>query len=147
VVLVVRANRAFYNFAWRGMDGEEHFLGAAETRYLSSEVAGGFTGVYFALYTCGSGAPAVFDWFDYQILETPGQLSIDSPLREVFADQQALAVLQRCLPALVEQPPSDWSANFSLVDLAGMSPDLITPQAILAADAGLRQLHVNNYLE
>jgi len=39
-------------------------------RYLSSEVAGGFTGVYFGLYATGSGqpasAPAHFDWFDYE---------------------------------------------------------------------------------
>jgi sialate O-acetylesterase len=43
-------------------------LGKAATRYLSSEVAGGFTGVYLALYATGNGrpatAPAHFDWFD-----------------------------------------------------------------------------------
>jgi alpha-N-arabinofuranosidase len=45
-------------------------LGRAAVRYLSSEVAGGFTGVYFGLYATGDGtaavAPAHFDWFDYQ---------------------------------------------------------------------------------
>jgi xylan 1,4-beta-xylosidase len=45
-------------------------LGAAETRYLSSEVAGGFTGVYFGLYSTGGGqaatAAALFQWFDYE---------------------------------------------------------------------------------
>ena len=39
-------------------------------RYLSSEVAGGFTGVYFGLYATGNGrpvsAPAHFDWWDYE---------------------------------------------------------------------------------
>jgi xylan 1,4-beta-xylosidase len=43
-------------------------LGKAAVRYLSSEVAGGFTGVYFGLYATGNGqpasAPAHFDWFD-----------------------------------------------------------------------------------
>jgi beta-xylosidase len=43
-------------------------LGKAAARYLSSEVAGGFTGVYLALYTTGHGrpatAPAHFDWLD-----------------------------------------------------------------------------------
>lgn len=42
-------------------------LDEGETRYLSTEVAGGFTGVYFALYATGNGqpstAPADFDWF------------------------------------------------------------------------------------
>jgi alpha-N-arabinofuranosidase len=41
----------------------------AETRYLSTEVARGFTGVYFGMYATGNGAPssapADFDWFDY----------------------------------------------------------------------------------
>jgi alpha-N-arabinofuranosidase len=45
-------------------------LGKALTRYLSSEVAGGFTGVYVGLYATGNGQPssaaARFDWFDYE---------------------------------------------------------------------------------
>ena len=45
-------------------------LGSGETRYLSTEVAGGFTGVYAAMYATGSGqpcqGPADFDWFDYE---------------------------------------------------------------------------------
>jgi len=38
-------------------------------RYLSTEVAGTFTGMFFALYATGNGqpssVPADFDWFDY----------------------------------------------------------------------------------
>jgi len=45
-------------------------LGKASVRYLSSEVAGGFTGVYLGLYATGNGrpaaAPAHFAWFDYE---------------------------------------------------------------------------------
>jgi alpha-N-arabinofuranosidase len=45
-------------------------LGEAETKYFSSEVAGGFTGVYLGMYATGNGrfstAPADFDWFKYQ---------------------------------------------------------------------------------
>jgi alpha-N-arabinofuranosidase len=45
-------------------------LGKGLARYLSSEVAGGFTGVYIGLYATGNGqpasAPAHFDWFDYE---------------------------------------------------------------------------------
>jgi sialate O-acetylesterase len=45
-------------------------LGKGLVRYLSSEVAGGFTGVYVGLYATGNGqaasAPARFDWFDYE---------------------------------------------------------------------------------
>jgi alpha-N-arabinofuranosidase len=50
-------------------------LGEGETRYLSTEVAGGFTGVYFAMYATGNGAPcrnaADFDWFDYSVRNGP----------------------------------------------------------------------------
>jgi alpha-N-arabinofuranosidase len=45
-------------------------LGKAAARYLSSEVAGGFTGAYFGLYATGNGRPASvpahFDWFDFE---------------------------------------------------------------------------------
>jgi xylan 1,4-beta-xylosidase len=48
-------------------------LGEGETRYLSTEVAGGFTGVYLAMYASGNGkpclGPADFDWFEYAASE------------------------------------------------------------------------------
>lgn len=44
-----------------------------DTRYLSSEVAGGFTGVYLGLYATGNGSananPADFDYFEYKQIE------------------------------------------------------------------------------
>jgi alpha-N-arabinofuranosidase len=49
---------------------DETTMGTIETKFLSSEVAGGFTGAYLSLYSTGNGkkssAPAFFDWFDYQ---------------------------------------------------------------------------------
>jgi xylan 1,4-beta-xylosidase len=45
-------------------------LATAEMRYLATEVAGGFTGVYLGLYATGQGqnceAPADFEWFRYE---------------------------------------------------------------------------------
>jgi alpha-N-arabinofuranosidase len=44
-------------------------IGEGETRYLSTEVGGAFTGVFVGPYATGRGrrctAPAQFDWFDY----------------------------------------------------------------------------------
>lgn len=44
-------------------------LGTLDTRYLSTEVAGGFTGVMIGLYASSNGkatkAKAYFDWFEY----------------------------------------------------------------------------------
>ncbi|MBN1867936.1 glycoside hydrolase family 43 protein [Candidatus Sumerlaeota bacterium] len=48
---------------------EPRVLATAMTRYLTTEVAGGFTGAMIGLYATGRGrpcdAPADFDWFDY----------------------------------------------------------------------------------
>ncbi len=71
VVLAITADRDTYTFSF-GPDLERtRPLGRGETRYLSTEVAGGFTGVFAALYATGSGepcrGPADFDWFDYVV--------------------------------------------------------------------------------
>lgn len=69
-VLAIQADRANYVFCYGSSEHDLRPLGSGETRYLSTEVAGGFTGVYFAMYATGNGAPcaqpADFDWFDYQ---------------------------------------------------------------------------------
>lgn len=59
-----------YIFSYALAEGELRELASGEARYLASEVAGGFTGVMFALYATGNGepsaAPADFDWFEYR---------------------------------------------------------------------------------
>ncbi len=48
-------------------DGTSSVLDTALARYLAPEVAGGCTGVFFALYAVGSGdRPALFEWVDLQ---------------------------------------------------------------------------------
>lgn len=58
-----------YAFSYSIAKGELRELGSGEARYLATEVAGGFTGVYLALYATANGAataaPADFDWFEY----------------------------------------------------------------------------------
>jgi alpha-N-arabinofuranosidase len=67
--LEVEANREMYSFSYTLGKQEPRALAQGETRHLSTEVAGGFTGVYFAMYATGnsqvSAAPAFFDWFEY----------------------------------------------------------------------------------
>lgn len=50
VTLVIQANNNYYSFIIK-VDGKDIPLGTAQTRYLSSEVAGGFTGVIIGLYS------------------------------------------------------------------------------------------------
>jgi xylan 1,4-beta-xylosidase len=72
VVLAVTADRDTYAFFFGPNVEQLQPLGSGETRYLSTEVAGGFTGVYVAMYATGTGVPcraaADFDWFDYRVL-------------------------------------------------------------------------------
>ena len=52
--LIIRSDAINYHFYYC-KDAKEISLGSAETRYLSSEVAGGFTGVALGLYSQGGG--------------------------------------------------------------------------------------------
>lgn len=70
VQLEVKANSENYIFSFADDNGHFQWLATAPTRYLATEVVGGFTGVYFGLYATGNGQPcaipADFDWFDYE---------------------------------------------------------------------------------
>jgi xylan 1,4-beta-xylosidase len=70
VSLRVSGDPDHYAFAVRQGEGAWTSLGEADTRYLSSVTAGGFTGVYIGLYATGDGkadaAPADFDSFSYR---------------------------------------------------------------------------------
>jgi alpha-N-arabinofuranosidase len=67
--LMVEADYNEYVFRCGLTGGEMQTLAAGETRYLSTETAGGFTGVYFGLFASGRGqrsaTPALFDGVEY----------------------------------------------------------------------------------
>ena len=69
VELRIDADTERYRFAAVPENGDRRSLGSARTKYLSTEVAGGFTGVYLALYATGDGSdadrPARFRAFSY----------------------------------------------------------------------------------
>ena len=69
VELEIQASPEMYTFAYALPGQPSHTLATGATRYLSSEVAGSFTGVYLGMYATGNGrangAPADFDWFEY----------------------------------------------------------------------------------
>ncbi|GAK40511.1 glycoside hydrolase family 43 protein [Paenibacillus urinalis] len=60
--LIVEAVHERYSFFLQQGD-QQIPLGTAQTKYLSSEVAGGFTGVVIGLYACGKDASAEFTKF------------------------------------------------------------------------------------
>jgi alpha-N-arabinofuranosidase len=70
VQLRIHAEQLAYTFSYLPAGAPEFIpLGSLETRYLSSEVAGGFTGVYLGMFASGNGKISVsaagFDWFEY----------------------------------------------------------------------------------
>jgi xylan 1,4-beta-xylosidase len=69
VWLQIEAGPAWYTCRY-SLNGERFTdITRGEVRYLSTEVAGGFVGVYFGLYATGAGttstSPADFAWFAY----------------------------------------------------------------------------------
>lgn len=73
VKLKIRGDESEYQFSYAGPDGDDfQMLSKGPTRYLSTEAAGGFTGVYIGLYATGNGTksrnPAWFDWLSYNPL-------------------------------------------------------------------------------
>jgi xylan 1,4-beta-xylosidase len=73
VTLSVEAYADRYEFSATDAAGRKHALGQAPTAPLSSESAGGFTGVYFGMFATtrdDSAMPAAdFDWFEYRSVE------------------------------------------------------------------------------
>ena len=69
VMLEISADKTEYHFKYVIGEEEPKALAEGETKYLSSEVAGGFTGVYMGLYATGNGnrnsTSADFNYFKY----------------------------------------------------------------------------------
>ncbi|WP_139991498.1 glycoside hydrolase family 43 protein [Paenibacillus paridis] len=69
VTLAIKATETSYTFSFISADDNEEQLGNGETAFLSTPIAGGFTGVFFGMYATGNGKPsrvhAHFDYFRY----------------------------------------------------------------------------------
>lgn len=70
LILGVTADPHQYTFFYEETGGDRKAFGSGECYLLSTEVAGGYTGVYIGLYATGNGrrcsTPAYFDWFQYK---------------------------------------------------------------------------------
>ncbi|WP_110932878.1 glycoside hydrolase family 43 protein [Paenibacillus bouchesdurhonensis] len=73
VALMIKALPQRFEFSIRSYSSEVIKVGWGETHLLSTEVAGGFTGVFIAMYATSEtqeATPAFFDWFDYEPLDS-----------------------------------------------------------------------------
>ncbi len=68
--LKITGSREHYRFSFSQSGQDFREIARVNTRYLGTEVTGGYNGVVIALYATGHGGvcskPADFDWFDYQ---------------------------------------------------------------------------------
>lgn len=72
IELMIDVQPEVFLFSYRQGEGSPKVIGSGETHLLSTEVAGGFTGVFIAMYAYSAavnGMPAAFDWFDYEPVE------------------------------------------------------------------------------
>jgi alpha-N-arabinofuranosidase len=147
VRLRVRAYPEIYRFSYAVGDVEFKDLGGIETRYLASEVANGFNGVFVGPFATGRGrestAPADFDWFDYaQASEPPLDPSIVAeqktlpPGYNVFSVETAERGLLRNYPHVTrlstELPPGVTSKPgivYARYGTREMRLDLFSPAA------------------
>ncbi|MBT2654046.1 glycoside hydrolase family 43 protein [Bacillus sp. ISL-18] len=70
VILGIKADDFSFTFSFISSKGEKITLGKGESSMLSTEVAGGFTGLFFGMYATGNGkestSSAHFDYFSYR---------------------------------------------------------------------------------
>lgn len=70
IILRIVAKESEYQFLVQRQGNPPELIGTALTKNLSTEIIGGFTGVFIGMYASGNGkdnqTPADFDWFDYE---------------------------------------------------------------------------------
>lgn len=70
VEIKVKGDKKNYAFYYVTADGKQTELGKLNTRFLGTEVSGGYNGVIIGLYATGNGKPSTsnadIDWFKYQ---------------------------------------------------------------------------------
>ena len=72
VELMVKGDKKIYTFFYKQANGAMVEVGKINTRFLGTEVSGGYNGVILGLYATGNGQKsttnAYFDWFKYEPL-------------------------------------------------------------------------------
>jgi xylan 1,4-beta-xylosidase len=70
IELIVKGNKKMYTFYYKSNSGAAVEIGKLNTRFLGTEVSGGYNGVIIGLFATANGKPSTsnadFDWFKYQ---------------------------------------------------------------------------------
>ncbi|HRF46826.1 MAG TPA: glycoside hydrolase family 43 protein [Anaerolineales bacterium] len=143
ITLVARAHRTVMQVGIQSDAQGLVILDTFENCFLSSEVAGGFTGVYFALYASAGGSfempVAQFDWFDYRGLDGENSLGLDTPMHRIMADPAALAIVAQHVPGIAHGV-NEWAAQTALADWVSMSAAQFPVVTLNALSRDLKRL-------
>ncbi|UCC62467.1 MAG: alpha-L-fucosidase [Anaerolineae bacterium] len=74
------------------------------------------------------------------LLARAGSLSIDSKLREILDDEAGRAVLEKNVPGMLDSPQLEMAMAFSLPEIAGFVPQVLTPEVLAAIAEDLEEL-------
>ena len=69
--LKIEGNKTYYKFSYKDEESDEYLeIAETESRFMSADVSGGYTGPYIGLFASGNGKKsnvnAYFHWFKYQ---------------------------------------------------------------------------------
>jgi acetyl esterase/lipase len=141
VRLRIRSYPEIYRFSYAVGDGSFQDFGGVETRYLSSEVADGFNGVFVGLFATGRGqdcsVPADFDWFDYRVVTLP-------PLEVTTISEQATLPPGYTVFS-VETAERGLLKNYPYVTKLSteLPPGVIPQRGLVYARYGTREMHLD----
>jgi len=154
IYLRIEADPIEYRFAFAEDGHNWHELATGETAYLSTEVAGGFTGVFCAMYATGNGkpcaVPADFDWFDYQTADLESR-RVSPPLAR-WRVSEIQPKLSSIADALCPEDSANWqdivAGTDGFLNLHALSGDasgrLYLATNITTAHAGNWTLHLGH---
>jgi alpha-N-arabinofuranosidase len=70
IEIIVKGDKKVYTFYYKESNGTAVEIGKLNTRFLGTEVSGGYNGVIIGLYATGNGKPSTsitdIDWFKYE---------------------------------------------------------------------------------
>ena len=144
VRLRIRSYPEIYRFSYAVGNGPFQDFGGVETRYLSSEVADGFNGVFVGLFATGRGrdssVPADFDWFDYRVVTQPAldaatmsEQATLPPGYTVFSVETAERGLLKNYPYVIRLSTE-------------LPPGVIAHRGVIYARYGTREMHLDLFL-
>ena len=77
VRLIIKGDRSTFTFSYAQGSDPAVEVAKVDSKFLSSETVGGFTGTYVGFYATGNGQPSAtsadYDWFEYVVNEAPPQ--------------------------------------------------------------------------